>query len=121
MAWINNKKVNDIIPQSWIIDCLKIYKNSDEIIRFIKKTLNNRKVKLKARGKSLAEVKIMRGIFQGDALSLLLFVIAMMSLNHKLRKCTDVYKPFKCQEKINHLIYMDDINSLPKMKKNCKP
>ena len=65
--------------------------------------------KLTVRGKSLAEVKIQRGIFQGDALSLLLFVIAMMPLNHILRKCTTGYKLSKSQEKINHLMYMDDI------------
>ena len=35
--------------------------------------------------------KIQRGIFQGDALSSLLFIIAMMSLNHILRKCTAGY------------------------------
>ena len=32
MAWIDNKKANDIVPQSWIIDCLKMYKLSGEII-----------------------------------------------------------------------------------------
>ena len=32
--------------------------------------------------KSLAEAKIKRGIFQGEALSPLLFIIAMMPLNH---------------------------------------
>ena len=33
----------------------------------------------------------------------------MMPLNHILRKCTAGYKLSTSQEKINHLMYMDDI------------
>ena len=67
------------------------------------------RVELKARGQSFTEVKIRRGIFQGGALSPLLFVIAMMPLNHILTKCTAGYNLSKSQEKINLLMYMDDI------------
>ena len=50
------------------------------------------KVELTAGGRSLAEANVQRGIFQRDGLSLLLFIIAMMPLNHILRKYTDRYK-----------------------------
>ena len=73
-----------------------------------------------AGGKSLAEVKIQRGIFQGDAPSPLLFVIAMMSLNHILRKFTAGYELSKSQEKINHLMYMDDIKMFAKNEKELE-
>ena len=43
-------------------------------------------------GKTLAEVKIQRGILETDALSPLLFVMAMMPLNRILRKCTESFK-----------------------------
>ena len=43
-------------------------------------------------GQILAEVKIERGIFQEDSLLALLFVIAVMSLSYKLRKCAEGYK-----------------------------
>ena len=49
--------------------------------------------------KNFAEVKIHRGIFQEDGLSPFLFVIAMMPLNHILRKSTG--ELHKSQEKIN--------------------
>ena len=88
---------------------LKMYKIPDQVIQFIKKTMQTWRVELTAEGKSLAEVKIIRGIFQGDAQSLLLYVIAMMPLNHTLRRCPAGYKLSKSQEKINHLMYMDDI------------
>ena len=43
------------------------------------------RVEQAAEDKSLAEMKIQRNIFQGDALSPLLFVIVMMPLNRILR------------------------------------
>ena len=63
------------------------------------------RVELTAGGKILAEVKILRGILQGDTLSLLQFVIAMMTLNIILRKCTARQKLSKSQEKINHDVH----------------
>ena len=38
MAWIDYKKAYDIVPQIWIINCLKMYNISHEIINFIEKT-----------------------------------------------------------------------------------
>ena len=112
MAWINYKKAYNMVPQSWIINCLKMYKILHEVINFIKKNMKNWIVELTAGGKSLAETKIQRGIFQGDALSL--FIIAMMPLNHILRKCTAGYKLSTSREKINHLMYMDDVKLFAK-------
>ena len=77
-----------MIQQSWIINCLKMYKISHQIINFIEKNMKNWRVELTAERKCLAETKIQRGIFQGDALSPLLFIITMMPLNHILRKCS---------------------------------
>ena len=77
------------------------------------------RVELRAGGKSLAEAKIQRGIFQGDALSPLLFIIAMMPHNQLFRKCIAEYKLSKSQENIYHLMYIDD-TKLQKMKKNWK-
>ena len=51
-----------------------------------------------SRGKKLSWGK---GTFQGDVLSRLRFVIAMMPLNQILRECTAGYKLSKSQEKIN--------------------
>ena len=121
-AWIEYKKAYDMVPQSWIINCLQMYKISYETINFIEKTMKNWRVELIAGRKSFAERKIRREIFQGDALSPLLLIIAMMPLNHILRKCTAGYKLSRLQEKINHLMYMDDIKLFAKNeKKKWKP
>ena len=90
-----------------------MYKISDEVVNFIEKNTKTWRVELTAGG-SLAETKIQRGIFQGDTLSPLLFIITMMPLNHILRKCTSRYKLSRSQEKINHLMFMDDIKLFAK-------
>ena len=56
---------------------------------------------------TLAKVNIRRGIFQGDSLSPLLFVMCMIPLTHFLRKSKTRYT-FGGGEKINHLLFMDD-------------
>ena len=98
MAWIDYEKAYDMVPHSWIINSLKMYKISDEVINFIDKTMKTWRVKLTAGGRRLAEPNIQRRIFQGDALSPLLFIIAMMPLNHILRKCTAGCKLSTSQE-----------------------
>ena len=97
-----------------------MYKISHEVINFIEKTMKTWRVELTARGRNLAEAQIQRGIFQGDVLSPLRFRIAIMPLNHILRKCTAGYKLNKSQEKINHLIYMDDIKLFAKNEKELE-
>ena len=66
-----------------------MYKILHEVIKFIEQTMKTWRVELTAGGIRLAETKIQRSIFQGDALSPIQFIIAMMPLNHILRKCAD--------------------------------
>ena len=75
-----------------------MYKILHKVMNFINKTMKTWRVKLTTGGKSLAEMKIQRGIFQRDALSPLLFIIAMMPFNHILRKCTAGYKLSRSQK-----------------------
>ena len=119
-SWIDYKKAYDMVPQSWIINCLKMYKISHETINFIEKNMKNRRVELTTGGKSLAETKIQRGIFLGDALPPLLFIIAMMPQNTILRKCMAGYRLSRSQEKINHLMYMDGIKLFTKNEKELE-
>ena len=94
-----------------------MYKISNEDIKFIEETMEIWIMELTGGGKSLVEVKIQRGIFPGNTLSPFLFVIAMMPLNHILRKCTVGYKLSKSLENINYLMYMDDITLFVKNEK----
>ena len=51
MAWIDHEKANDMVPQSWIIEYLKMYRISDKVIKFIIKAMKNFKVELTTREK----------------------------------------------------------------------
>ena len=91
-----------------------MYKISIEVIKFIEHTKENGRFEPTAGGKRLIDVKIQRGILQGDTLSPLLLVIVINPLNYILKKCIGGYKLHKSQEKINHLMYMDDIKLFAK-------
>ena len=58
MALVEYKKAYDMVPQSWILYCLKVYKISDQILQFIKKTIQTWRVKMTTGGQSLAIVEI---------------------------------------------------------------
>ena len=63
MAWIDYKKAYDMVPNSWIINSLKMYKIADEVINLIDKTMKTWRVELTAEGRKLDEAKIQRGMF----------------------------------------------------------
>ena len=50
-----------------------------------------------------------RGIFQGDSLSPLLFMLSMLPLSLILKKVNACYKWGKREYKLNHLLFMDDL------------
>ena len=55
-----------------------------------------------------------RGIFQGDSLSPLLFVLSMVPLSLILRKLNASYEWGKKEYKLNHLLFMDDLKLFSK-------
>ena len=67
------------------------------------------KTQLTACGKDLGELSIKREIFQGDSLSPLLFVIAMLPLGSVLNESSAGYQLIKEEGKITHLLFMDDL------------
>ena len=79
----------------------------------------NWQTELTSCGENLAKVNIRRGIFQGDSLSPLLFVICMILLTHVLRKTKTRYA-LGGGEKINHLLFMDDLKLYGKCENEIK-
>ena len=72
MAWI------DYMKAFGMIECLEIYGAEQNTIRFLKNTMSNWKTILTSSGTRLAEVNLRREILQGDSLSPLLFIAAMI-------------------------------------------
>ena len=57
MTWIDYKKAFDSVAQRWMIDCLKMYSISNEVIKFFENAMKNWRVEL------TAEEKILRWMF----------------------------------------------------------
>ena len=55
------------------------------------------------------EVEIKRGIFQGDSLSRLVFVLALIPLSLILGKAKAAYEFAESKEIINHLLFMNNL------------
>ena len=89
MAWIDFKKAYDMVPHSWIIDCLEVVGINKKIQRLLAESMKSWRVELKNGEENLGEVNIRRGIFQGDSLSPLLLVVCLLPLTHVL---TDVHQ-----------------------------
>ena len=109
MAWIDYKKTYDMVPHSWIIECLDLFGVAENIKNLLVNGMEKGKVMLCSRNSELGEVEFKRGIFQGDSLSSLVFVLALIPLSLILRKVKAAYKFSEGKEKINHLLFMDDL------------
>ena len=107
--WIDNKKAYDMVPHSWIIKCLNLFGVLENIKSLLVNSMEKWKEILCSENSELDEVEIKRGIFQGESLSLLVFVLALIQLSLILRKVKAAYEFSESKEKINHLLFMDDL------------
>ena len=74
MAWINYQKAYDMVRQSLIKECLNIFGIAGNIKRLLVNSMTDWRTELVPENTSIREVKINRGIFQGDSLSPLLLL-----------------------------------------------
>ena len=105
MAWIDY----DMVSHLWIIECLDLFGLAENIKSLLVNNMEKWKVMLCSGNSELGEVEIKRGIFQGDSLSPLGFVLAMIPLSLILRKAKAAYRFSESKEYINHLLFMDDL------------
>ena len=61
-------------PYSLILECLELARVGTNVVEFSSRSMKGWKVELMSCGEFLGKVNISREIFQGDSLSLLLFV-----------------------------------------------
>ena len=98
-----------MVPHSWIMRCLAFFKIAHNVKAFLEKTMKHWRVELTSDGERLAEVSVRRGIFQGDSLSPILFVIALIPLSIVLNKSKEGYLLGAQRWKLNHLLFMGDL------------
>ena len=110
MAWIDYKKAYDMVPHSWSIESLDLCGVAENIKSLLVNSMEKWKVMLCSGNSEFCEVEIKRGIFQGDSLSPLVFVLALIPFSLILRKVKVAYEFSESKEKINHLLFMDNLN-----------
>ena len=108
MAWLDFRKAFDSVPHDWILYCLRIFGVHKQLCTFIKCSMELWTTTLYVNGTSYGDIKIQRGIFQGDSLSPLLFIMALIPLSLLLRSTGKGYRLTR-DNTVSHLLYMDDI------------
>ena len=98
----------DMIPHSWIRKTLEMFGIADNVRNLMRESTQKWNTELTAGGRRLGNVRIRCGVFQGDSLSPLLFVIPMILLSLILWEVKIAYDLGKGNGKLNHLLFMDD-------------
>ena len=90
--------------------CMRMFGIAQNMVGLIQNNKKQWKTVLTTGGEVLGEVHIRRGIFHGDSLSSLLFVISLIRARTLvLRKVKSGYDPGDRKGMINHLLFMDDL------------
>ena len=63
MAWIDYRKAYDLVPHSWILECLDMLGIADNVGSFLEKSMKKWKLLLSSNGSDLCEADVTRGIF----------------------------------------------------------
>ena len=86
MAWIDYQKARDVVPLSWMTECLDLIGIVENIRSLLVNSMEWRKLMLCSGNSELGKVEIKRGIFQGESLSPLVFVLALSPISFIVRK-----------------------------------
>ena len=113
VCWIDFQKAYDLVPHELIRDSLRAIRAPQWIQDLISRTIPkwSTNIVLKSReGSTIAlPIKFRRGLFQGDALSPLLFYLCLAPLSKAINEETDGYLNQYLPGVVTHMAYMDDV------------
>ena len=78
VAWIDYRKTYDMVSHSSIQKCIEMFGVAVNVRSFVNTSMKQWNTELTASNQRLGNVKMRGGIFQGDGLSPLLFVLVMI-------------------------------------------
>lgn len=115
-CFIDYKKAFDSVPHSWIEKVLEIYKIHPTIRLFLSTIMKSWRTNIQLTTDKeqikTDNIKINRGLFQGDSLSALLFCHCLNPLSNTLNNTKygfHIKHQNRVKHTINHMLYMDDI------------
>jgi hypothetical protein len=113
-CWIDYRKAYDSIPHEWLIQIMQMMKLDQNVIRFLTSTMHQYKTTLVHNSEEIGDINIRRGIYQGDSLSPLLFIMSLFPLTKLLSDTNKGYKKNKDSPPISHLWFVDDLKLFAK-------
>ena len=110
VAWIDFQKAYDRVPNKWLLKSLQLIGAPEQIMQLMSSLTGKWETVFEARTADgslvrTSAVKYRRRVYQGDALSPLLFCLSIILVSQCLRK----FRGVKCEARLSHLLYMDDL------------
>ena len=98
-----------MVPYCRILKTLELVGTATKATELLKRNIQSGRTVSFFRENRLRKINIRRGIFQGDYLSSLLFVVAVIPVTIIFRTLKQGYSVRKGKERLNHLLFMDDL------------
>lgn len=110
MCYIDYQKAFDSVPHDWLLKVLEIYKICPKIIAVLEQLMSTWRTNILFNNINDGNIKISRGIFQGDSLSAMWFCLALNPLSTLLKNTNKGYRlNMRNCRKLSHLLYIDDL------------
>ena len=107
-------------PRSWIAEFLKMF-GPENFKTLLVINMQKRRVMVCTGNSKIDEVDIGRGISQGTVLSTLVFVLGVNTLSMILRTVQAAYEFSESKEKIDRLLFMNDLKLFSRSEKLISP
>ena len=112
-VWLDYRKAFDSVPHDWIIKALQLAKVPKNLIESIKRLTKQWATILNLRGEDQSvtsdEIHYAKGIFQGDSLSVLLFILSVNLLSFMLGQLKGYSFGDDRKSKVTHNFFVDDL------------
>ena len=109
MVRIYYKKACDMVPHSQITECLDLFGVAENNRSLLVNIMKKWKLMLCSWKFQLGKVEVKRGTFQGDRLSPLVSVLALIAISLIVRKVKAASEFSQNKQKINNLLFMVDL------------
>ena len=113
VGWIDFQKAYDMVPHNLILEVLKMVKVPRWIRKAVAKAIPKWATDILLSNDegdtTTLAISFKRGLFLGDALSLLLFCLCLAPLSMAINRKSDGFRSEFMEEPIIHLAYMDDV------------
>ena len=103
VTWVDFRKAYDSVSHSWLLEAMRSVGVSDQWLEFLSREMPNWQTRIGNR-----TIKFLRGLFQGDSLAPLMFVISLIPITKALNESGIGYSLGRGQRSISHLWFMDD-------------